>query len=145
MHMLFFQNYADIIEISKTKNHSTFKEFNKIVQDSETDLNPSAPKEWLYLCLFTKSVSGLIFRTKWGTNRIWMNERKEGREGTREGMTKGGRKIWTGQDQIRHKEHDLIGKKIPKKSKEIEREALFAIELSCIKWWFLIFPWQIKP
>lgn len=43
-----FQMYIAIIESSKIKNHSTFKEFNKIVQDSQIDFNPPVPKELLY-------------------------------------------------------------------------------------------------
>lgn len=74
--------YVDIIEISKTKNHSTFKEFNKTVRQILIHL---LLKSSFILCLFTESVSVLIFRMKLGTNRtIRMNERKEGREQGRE-------------------------------------------------------------
>lgn len=86
--------HVDIIEISKIKYHNTFTGFNKVVQDNQI-LTHLFLKSCFVLCLFTECTLVLIFGTKLGTIKIIkMNERrKEGREGAREGVTEGGRKI----------------------------------------------------
>lgn len=84
-----------MVTISIYVIYRTFKGLNKVIQDSQTDVNPPLPKGLFGVCAMSTVV--VVFGTKFATIRIRMNgrrkgERKEWREGGREEMM-GRRKI----------------------------------------------------